>query len=128
MPRVAEPAVASARATLCHVTVIVRDTFPAELVDPPTDLAIPAGRLRAVATVDGTLLLLIEASTGLVRLELTYDPAASEVGPVWSALPARFVLTDGRVVQVRRGGGCACGSALRAVEPFPDAGPVTVAG
>lgn len=110
------------------MTVIVRDTFPAELVDPPADLNIPPGRLRVVATVDGTLLLLVEASAGLVRIELVYDVGASQVGPVWSALPARFVLTDGRVVQVRRGSGCGCGSRLRQAEPFPGAGPVTVAG
>lgn len=110
------------------MTVIVRDTFPAELVDPPPDLAVPPGRLRVVATVGGTLLLLVEASTGLVRLELDYDVDASQIGQVWSAAPARFVLTDGRVVQVRRGSGCGCGSALRSTEPFPTAGPVTVAG
>lgn len=110
------------------MTVIVRDTFPAELIDPPADLNVPAGRVRIVATIGGSLLLLIEASTGLVRLELDYDVAASEIGQVWSAAPARFVLTDGRVVQVRRGSGCGCGSALRSTEPFPTAGPMTVAG
>lgn len=110
------------------MTVIVRDTFPAELVDPPADLGVPPGRLRVVATTGGTLLLLVEASTGLVRVEVPYDVEHSEIGQVWSAAPARFVLTDGRVVQVRRGSGCGCGSALRSTEPFPDAGPVTVAG
>jgi hypothetical protein len=111
------------------VSVIVWDTFPAELVDVPADLLVPPGRLRVVATVGGTLLMLVEASTGLVRIELPYDVDASEVGQVWSAAPARFVLTDGRVVSARRGsGGCGCGSRLRQVEPFPDAGPVTVAG
>lgn len=111
-----------------RVTVIVRDTFPAELVDPDPSLDVPAGRLRVVATVGGTLLLLVESSSGLVRLEFDYDPVRSEIGQVWSAAPARFVLTDGRVVEVRRGTGCGCGSALRSTEPFPEAGPVTVAG
>lgn len=110
------------------VTVIVRDTFPAELVDPDPTLDVPPGRLRVVATVDGTLLLLIEADAGMVRREFSYDPVASEIGQVWSAAPARFVLTDGRVLQVRRGSGCGCGSRLRQTEPFPAAGPVTVAG
>lgn len=110
------------------MTVIVRDTFPAELVDPPADLDLPPGRLRVVATVSGTLLLLVEAPAGIVRVELSYNAVASEIGQVWSAAPARFVLTDGRVLQVRRGNGCGCGSALRSTEPFPEAGPVTVAG
>jgi hypothetical protein len=111
-----------------RVTVIVRDVFPAQLVDPPADMELPAGRVRAVATVGGTLLLLIESGAGIVRREFTYDIDASDLGQVWSARPARFVLTDGRVLDVRRGGGCGCGSRLRSLEPFPEAGPMTVAG
>lgn len=109
--------------------LIVRDIFPAQLLDPPAELDLPAGgRVRAVATVDGTLLLLIETGGGLQRRELPYDVDASELGQVWSARPARFVLTNGLTLDVRRGSGCGCGSRLRSIEPFPDDGPMTVAG
>lgn len=112
------------------MTVIVRDVFPAQLVDPPADLDIPTGRVRAVATVDGTLLLLIESGSGLVRREFRYLPNSpgTQIGEVWSAKAASFQLEDGRILFVKRGGGCGCGSRLRSIEPFPDAGPVTIAG